>query len=181
MEHYANSVEGFFLDEDFGFYEYMVQQAPAKAHFVEVGAWKGRSTAFMAVEIINSGKNIRFDVVDTFTGSEEQKDDSDVVNKTLFDTFQTNMAPVRGSYNPIIAESTTAATMYQDNSLDFVFIDAAHDYDSVTADIKAWLPKVKVGGIISGHDYHHPPVAQAVSEQIGNNINVRGLCWFVIK
>jgi predicted O-methyltransferase YrrM len=181
MDHFASTVEGYFDDWDFDFYRYAVQQAPNKAHFVEVGSWKGRSTAFMAVEIINSGKDIQFDAVDTFIGSEEQQDDNDVVNKTLFQTFQSNMSPVRGYYNPVVAESTAAAKLYNDNSIDFVFIDASHDYDSVVADIKAWLPKVKPGGMISGHDYPHDPVRRAVADQLTTPIGAQGACWFTIK
>lgn len=49
--------------------------------------------------------------------------------------------------------STEAALDFKDESLDFVFIDAGHRYDEVKADIEAWFPKVRKGGIISGHDY----------------------------
>jgi len=49
---------------------------------------------------------------------------------------------------------------------DFVYIDAAHDYASVSADIQAWLPLVKVGGIIAGHDYMHD-VKRAVDQIFG--------------
>lgn len=41
----------------------------------------------------------------------------------------------------------------EDNSLDWVYIDAAHNYDSVRKDLEATLPKLKPGGIVSGHDY----------------------------
>lgn len=49
--------------------------------------------------------------------------------------------------------SVNAATMVDDASLDFAYIDANHDYDPVMADINAWYPKVKPGGLICGHDY----------------------------
>lgn len=49
--------------------------------------------------------------------------------------------------------SIPASKSYEDNSLDFVYIDAAHDYRSVVDDIDSWYPKVKVGGIVSGHDW----------------------------
>lgn len=41
----------------------------------------------------------------------------------------------------------------QDESLDFVYIDADHHYKSVKEDLEAWYRKVRKGGIISGHDY----------------------------
>lgn len=49
--------------------------------------------------------------------------------------------------------SVTAAHKFANNSLDFVYIDAAHDFVNVVNDLNAWTPKVRKGGIISGHDY----------------------------
>ena len=46
-----------------------------------------------------------------------------------------------------------AAKQIENGSLDFVYIDALHDFDSVMVDIITWVPKVRSGGIISGHDY----------------------------
>lgn len=40
-------------------------------------------------------------------------------------------------------------------SLDFVYIDGAHDFDNAVQDICQWAPKVKSGGILAGHDYYH--------------------------
>ena len=48
----------------------------------------------------------------------------------------------------------------EDNSLDFVYIDANHDFLNVTVDIHYWLKKVRPGGIISGHDYCYVPSAR---------------------
>lgn len=50
-------------------------------------------------------------------------------------------------------DSEEAAKKIPDGSLDMVFIDANHAYEYVKKDIIAWLPKVKVGGILAGHDY----------------------------
>lgn len=49
--------------------------------------------------------------------------------------------------------SVDMAKQFDDNSLDFVYLDANHEFVHVVNDIAAWEPKVKVGGIISGHDY----------------------------
>jgi predicted O-methyltransferase YrrM len=62
--------------------------------------------------------------------------------------------------------SLSAANRFQDNELDFVFIDADHTYESTKADIVAWYQKVRVGGILGGDDYatQWPGVPQAVNE-----------------
>jgi hypothetical protein len=52
--------------------------------------------------------------------------------------------------------STNAVKRFADNSLDFVYIDAAHDYGHVYEDIREWSKKVKKGGIVAGHDYISP-------------------------
>lgn len=54
-------------------------------------------------------------------------------------------------------KSLTAVKDFKDNSLDFVYIDGNHNFINVTNDIHEWSKKVKVGGIISGHDFAYFP------------------------
>jgi predicted O-methyltransferase YrrM len=46
-----------------------------------------------------------------------------------------------------------AYKLFEDESIDFLFIDADHSFEAVKKDLKLWYPKVKTGGIIAGHDY----------------------------
>ena len=65
------------------------------------------------------------------------------------------------------ASSIEYADLIENNSVDFVYIDAKHDYDSVKQDLSVWFPKVKIGGFLAGHDYDKnqwPDVVQAVDE-----------------
>jgi hypothetical protein len=50
-------------------------------------------------------------------------------------------------------KSTEVAERFNDGSLDWVYIDANHTYESAKEDIATWMPKVRKGGIVSGHDY----------------------------
>jgi len=69
----------------------------------------------------------------------------------LYERAKTKLAP----YNCTIVRKTSAEALndFEDNSLDFVYIDANHDFPNFVFDLHNWLKKVKVGGIISGHDY----------------------------
>ena len=88
--------------------------------------------------------------------------------------------------NPIKGRSTEIVKKYDDNSLDFVFIDADHKYESVRADILAWMPKVKKGGILAGHDYIdcHNGVIKSVDETLSGFEIIEcstNKCWLWIK
>lgn len=187
MNHFYQSIEGWVDGIDILYYSIIQATKNIKhpLHFVEVGSWKGKSAAAMAVEIINSGKNIQFDCVDTWMGSPEHSDDINVRNNNLYDTFIANMKPVENYYRPIRLTSVDAAKLYHDKSLDFVFIDADHSYEAVKEDINVWLPKLKLGGILAGHDFNpatlHGGVERAVTEAFGNNTIIIPYCWMYYK
>ena len=60
------------------------------------------------------------------------------------------------------ATSVEASQRVPDRSLDFVYIDARHDYDSVLEDLEAWFPKLRPGGLMAGHDYADGEFPQGV-------------------
>jgi hypothetical protein len=185
LKHFHDSIHGYFYPEDFKVYKDIIAKLKDGAVVVEVGSFKGKSSSYMAVEIVNSHKNIKFYCVDTWEGSEEhQKDgvfeDKDVVEHSLYDVFVANMKPVEGYYIPMQMTSVEASKLFADNSIDFVYIDAAHDYDSVKEDIEHWILKVKTGGTIGGHDYFHDPVRRAIKRTIGR-VEERGSSWTYIK
>jgi predicted O-methyltransferase YrrM len=183
MNHFYENIPGWFNPIT---YKFMVDFAKSGSTFVEVGVFKGRSAAFMATEIINSGKGIKFYAVDHFKGSAEHGDLSDtLLNEAIANLYTVLEA---GAVSIIPEPSLSAAEMFPEDSLDFVFIDAAHDYDSVKQDINAWWPRIKSGGIMAGDDYQPswPGVIQAVNE-FSTAINtpfllIHNTChWFIIK
>ena len=74
----------------------------------------------------------------------------------------------------------TAATIALKEPVDALFVDGAHDYPNVKADLDAFAPLVKPGGIISGHDFDGfwPGVVKAVTEKYGQP-KTRETVWWV--
>jgi len=71
------------------------------------------------------------------------------------------------------------ANKIDDHSLDFVFIDADHEYEACKRDIICWKPKVRKGGFLMGHDIQLPGVLRAVEESCPNYEKAKqGFCWF---
>ena len=163
MNHFYFDIPGWFNFKCI--YKNAVDEAQNGDHFVEIGAWLGQSTSFMAVEIANSGKKIKFDVVDIWDGVWDG-----IGEKDCYDLFLKNLSPVEKYINPIKMLSVEAAKLYRNQSLDFVFIDACHTYECVKADIAHWLPKVKRKKVIAGHDYDWLSVKKAVDEVFGNSV-----------
>ena len=185
LQHFYKNIEGWF---DFPkLYTHAAQSFSSDSHFVEVGSWMGQSASFLAVEIKNSNKLIKLDCVDTWEGSAEHSDVAEVKANSLFDTFLNNIKPVNQIINPIKLTSSEASKLYTDNSLDFVFLDASHDYDNVKLDVMCWYPKVKQGGILAGHDYNGawPGVIKAVNEfALKYKYTIRTSdvsCWSIVK
>ena len=165
-------------------YKNMVDKFPTNSRFVEVGSWKGKSTAFMCAEIAHSGKDIEFFCIDTWAGSIEHQGYKDL--DKLYFTFLDNMRPLEHLYFPLKITSKEASRKFKDESLDFVFIDASHEYEDVLEDIKLWYPKVKKEGILAGHDcYPNNPewggVYRAVKETFTNITFTDENCFIVKK
>lgn len=119
---------------------------------VEIGSWKGRSTAWLAFAIKDSGKG-KVIAVDTWEGSINEgihkKMLADYSENQLFNEFKSNMSNLNllDYIQPIKMDSIGASKLVHEE-IGLLFIDAAHDYISVRKDFEFWAPKVKVGGFI---------------------------------
>ncbi len=168
-------------------YDDMVKNAKSGAVFVEIGVWQGKSTIYLADKIKSSRKKINFFAIDTFEGSPEHTGElADLARRqtTLYDIFQANLEACGCAkyVTPIKGDSAASADQFEDGSVDFLFIDGAHEYEAVKRDIEAWLPKMKPGGFMSGDDYspeHWPGVVQAVTEVLPDH-GVAGWWYYQI-
>jgi len=74
--------------------------------------------------------------------------------------------------------SVDAIELFEDRSLDFVYIDARHYREAVVEDLDSWFPKVRAGGILSGHDYFDGTVPSGhfeVKSAVDTRAEARGL------
>ena len=85
----------------------------------------------------------------TYFDSTQDRDQEEVYRQA-----QNNVAPWIGRYVFMRMESMEAASLLPDGSLSGCFLDGNHSYEASSADIAAWYPKVKSGGLFSGHDFY---------------------------
>ena len=139
----------------------------------------------MAEKIKESHKEFYFYVIDPFSGTGGgYENDIDVKNNTLFEKYNGNIEPVKSYIQTLVGFSYDLVDQFDDGSIDFLFIDGDHRYEGIKKDLQDWYPKVKHGGVISGHDYNEPScgVKQAVDEYFNSRARpYPGGCWYLEK
>ncbi len=141
---------------------------------LELGSWKGRSTH----ALLSGGAEVT--AVDTWLGSEDVRDDTNHLAKKedVFATFMNNVGNFK-NLKFFRAKGHEAAQEIADASYDCIFIDAGHTESDVTQDIQDWLPKVRLGGILCGHDYVDSwmGVIAAVDKAFGKPDEIHDTIW----
>lgn len=148
---YWEKIEGSFSFQPF--YERMVMRFN-NATFVEIGAWQGQSIMYLAERVKELNKNIKLYTIDPFVVGEQQNDG--VLHKAgedFYEAYLSHIEPLKDYITTIRGSSHDVYTQFEDESIDFLFIDGDHSTEAVYKDLTLWYPKVKTGGIISGHDY----------------------------
>jgi len=171
----------------YGFYDLMGEIIPNNGRWLEVGAWLGNSIVYAANLTSALDKKIHFTVVDKWERYPELEhfwnlygwNDDGAYNQFLENTKKfSNIKHIRNT-------SWDAAKLLPDNYFDFIFIDGAHDYNTVAKDIRAFYPKVKIGGFIAGDDFGTKKfvgLTEAVNEwhndMFQKDVSSIGRCWF---
>jgi predicted O-methyltransferase YrrM len=172
----SKQIDGWFNHQ--AAYDYLLANMPEDGTFVELGAWLGKSSAYLCDKA--TYQNIT--IIDTWKGSPNELTTTHklATEQNIYNLFVENMGS--RNYNVIKGESKVAAKMFLKESLDVVFIDLTHTYEAVKEDIKLWLPKVKKGGYIAGDDYHEhwKGVIQAVDELLPHATFIDD-CWIYQK
>lgn len=145
MKNNYTEIEGWCTEEITTLYDRAVQEAKDGSVFVELGCYKGKSTCYMIDKIKESGKKIKFYVIDNFStlGNVEQE-------------FKENLGQDRLDAITFINEDSAQANRHLPvDSVDFIFIDTVHTADHLVNELTSWNTKLKKGCLVSGHDYHH--------------------------
>jgi len=153
----------------------------------EIGVLKGQT----AREILQARPLVYHILVDPWSddkdesyinsGSSDSKQEQSFYDE-CFKITSIRMEPFKDRVEFMRMKSVDASHLIEDNSLDYVFIDADHSYEGVARDIKTWISKVRPGGWIGGHDYndrHYPSVSKAVHENFDNVEIGPDHTWFV--
>jgi hypothetical protein len=145
----------------------------------EVGVHRGRTTRHILRDKV-SKQIVEYFAIDpwiTYIDSDTNKLAFSGMTQEGWDKLYLNVCkyyPWFPALKIMKLKSVEAASLFPNEYFDMVYIDGDHSYSEVKKDIKAWLPKIKKGGIISGHDYarnreNHNEVAKVVDEIFGKD------------
>jgi predicted O-methyltransferase YrrM len=161
---------GYFSESDIQAYRSLMARVPDGGLALEIGVYAGRSLCSVAP--LARARGIRIWAVDSWENGDQAM--------SLF-LGHLRHFKVEDCVLPVRLSAERLAPFFPDRILDLVFIDGPHSYEYTKEDILAWMPKVKPGGWLAGHDYDitggaWPGVKQAVHEIFGersHSINVR--------
>lgn len=130
---------------------------PIDGDFVELGSWRGLTTAYLATAC-RARKRGHVFAVDTFAGTREHNTrykTVETIGGSTFDDFKRTITQAGANdwVTPYVGYTTEMAARHQDRKIAFLFIDADHSYAGVKADFETWFPLVAPGGIVAFHDY----------------------------
>lgn len=156
----------------------LAELASRRSCVVEVGSYLGRSA-----KALTATPGTLY-CVDTWMGSAEDTEGEKtraLAPSEIYHGFILNLWDdiVMGKVIPLRCDSVEGAKILHALNIrpDMVFIDAGHDYEWVTRDIKAWLPLLTDNGIIVGHDLPHPRMKEALNEYLPGWLPSVDMLW----
>ena len=132
---------------------------------VELGVRRGEFSAFLLQE----NPELCMSCVDLWGDDPSMNEKHPHENN--YKIYRRNIEPYEGRVFEYRMLLDDAAKLFAYGSFDFVFIDATHTYNALKNDIEKWLPLVRTGGLLCGHDYHpafdNGGIIRAVNELTG--------------
>lgn len=164
--HIYEQIPGFFSFRRL--YDQAVAEAAPGSVLVEVGVLFGRSLAYLAVEAARAAKGLRVVGLDSFDWppGTQVPGVPPIPREGHEAAARRYLAPL-GSLVTLVRASSADGAAHQrilgGAPVSFVFLDGAHDRDSVWADCRVWWPRVMPGGVLAGDDFSMAEVAQGVA------------------
>jgi predicted O-methyltransferase YrrM len=167
------SIEGWFDFQQT--YDLIASKVGPSDVVVEVGCYLGKSTAYLSSKVPPDVTILAIDkwpYIAPIADRVPERED-------LYGCFVSNMLQCKCSNVIPLRTTSLIASRLVRNDLAAVFLDDDHTYEAVKSGINAWLPKVRPGGIIGGHDYgaEHFGVKLAVDELLAGKFTLLGQCW----
>ena len=123
---------------------------PTPAFGIEVGVGLGMNSWYMLNECHNISSIIGIDHYAPYIDWDRQVTRGEAENN--FAILQANMPLMGDRFNLIREDSQAAAQHLEDEAYDFVFIDGGHSMKQVLLDLDSYVSKVRLGGLVAGHD-----------------------------
>jgi len=148
------TVEGFLVPGQEKWLYRAARSLPKQATIVEIGAYKGKSTASLALGCLGSSRHVFS--IDMFGGSYEDVRDTEIAHKfemSFLDDWQRNMSRL-GVLQHATALQGDSKTVVRNwtRPIHLLFIDGSHKYEDVVADFENFFPYVVEGGLVALHD-----------------------------
>lgn len=151
-------------------YRMFADEVPEDGTIVELGTYLGRSILDLGAMLQERGKNVRLVGVDPFRLKPNSYQHVEVMEDACRWLPRVSDSIIRAGLGDMVSllqwDSWEAAKLFDDGSVDAVWVDACHEEHAVRKDLAAWWPKVKRGGLFGGHDFSviFPGVVGPVTE-----------------
>lgn len=163
-----DKINGWFTREEAICMQWIMKQLPPESKIVELGSFQGRSSIMIASAL--STDSILY-CIDNFSES-----------LGILSAFMNNIAEykVNNKIRFLIMDTIEAAKEFEDKSIEIVFLNTNHSYESVKQDLLQWCPKIRMGGFLICNDFtspDHPEVREAINALQLNGTLLCGSLW----
>lgn len=128
----------------------LARRSTGRGAIVEIGSWKGKSTIWLG-RGSRRGHGVPVYAIDPHTGSPEHRQQYGAIETVAQFTRNLRRASVDTIVVPRVMTSEAAARAFTE-PVELIFIDGAHEYESIKRDFELWFPKVIEGGVMAFHD-----------------------------
>ncbi len=166
----------------------VVQSLPESALIVEIGTFKGKATAVMALACLGSDRRII--TIDPFVEYTHHSGNPATLALGIHQSWEEIYQEFSDLFKDVPTVSHIRKTSEQtakdwgEGEIDMVWIDGHHSKEMVLLDLNSWCPLVREGGIVSGHDWNLESVRQGLAAYTKDkiiNVESQGQCWSFIN